>query len=974
MNCNDLKAHKRYLLTAALSAATVAALAASTASAAAIPGLHAEFRSINAANIADAVNGVFDPAAFKTAFENGAALSVTQLAPAEGLSLEDTDDLPSTDNWAGLVTGTIDIPTSGRYTLSATLGGAFYLALDGRPVMQSKNSQPCATVVYLEEGAHAIEIGIAKTTGTASLAISALELGAASAAVIPLSWLSYDADAGSSVITPANGDAIYASVGTTVVSAQGGTLASIGINAGASAELYGAANASSLYGAGDLSIGPCIYTKAITSDADTDLDPAKTYTHLVSFPVSGGNATTPTVNGVTFDGSGTVAVNRMNGNFRENKFSDTVSDYRTICTSSQYGCPDFVVILSGLTPGAIYDFRYYWRTRNEHAPRNATFVFYGQDANGSTITNGIATYALEEVFGTGADKCGFIGCRYRAGADGKANLRVISADTSSIYKAAFLYAVSNELLANGSDDDDALELAPAAGERASFYGSLAGAGSATVSGAGEQLLGGAVSLDAPIAVESGRLILADGANVASGVAVASGATVEMRGGAHLGGLSGAGALDLKYGDTRLFGDVGTDGNLGAIPNFRIVHFTNDVSSGVSPSKKYHIAFDYQNNNAPDITAPVVVNEVPFRPTAASGYDMRTVYAYVSGTPVNATSGNEANMRLESTESLYSILSAMRYPNWRTAPNTNNYQIDSLTSGKTYEVRFYGRNWGSSANRTVTFTFTPSSGASSESHTVSLDVEGAASPYYIAIRFTATSSSYTVSVYSPNGDGWSLYGATVELVESGVNDRAFLDVAEDATFAGTVVGGGSVQKNGAGTLTLSGGVDSAGFWYVNHGGLRLANANASVGEVAVSRLAGNAASFGGVGSVDGSVGIPGASTFVLGAPGAGGTLAVGGKVTLGNGATVVVEGANGALGSCSAAEWALPSALSIKPQSRSTASTPLFVCPTGFGNVDTTGWTVYKPNGSVNADATVTLSGDGTTLLLSQTSPFVLSVR
>ena len=664
----------------------------------------------------------------------------------------------------------------------------------------------------------------------------------------------------------------------------------------------------------------------------------------------------------------------MNGNFRENKFSDTASDYRTICTSSQYGCPDFVVILSGLTPGAIYDFRYYWRTRNEHAPRNATFVFYGQDVNGNTITNGVATYALEEVFGTGVDKCGFIGCRYRAGADGKANLRVISADTSNIYKAAFLYAVSNELISNDAAGDAALDLAPAAGERASFFGSLSGAGSVTVSGTGEQLLGGAVSLDAPIAVSSGRLILADGANVASGVAVASGATVEMRGGAHLGGLSGAGALDLKYGDTRLFGDVGNDGNLGAISNFRIVHFTNDVSSGVSPSKKYHIAFDYQNNNAPDITAPAVVNEVPFRPTAASGYDMRTVYAYVSGTPVNATSGSEANMRLASTESLYSILSAMRYPNWRTAPNTNNYQIDSLASGKTYEVRFYERNWGSSANRTVKFTFTPNSGASSEEHTVSLDTEGASSPYYIAIRFTATSSSYTVTVYSPNGDGWSLYGATVELVEGGVNDRAFLDVAEDATFAGTVVGGGSVQKNGVGTLTLSGGVDSAGFWYVNQGGLRLANANASVGEVAVSRLAGNAASFGGIGSVDGSVGIPGASTLVLGAPGTGGTLSVGGKVALGSGATVVVEGADGALGSCAAAEWALPATLSIRPQSRSTTSTPLFICPTGFGNVDTTGWTVYKPNGSVNVDATVTLSGDGTTLLLSQTLPFVLTVR
>jgi hypothetical protein len=189
----------------------------------------------------------------------------------------------------------------------------------------------------------------------------------------------------------------------------------------------------------------------------------------------------------------------------------------------------------------------------------------------------------------------------------------------------------------------------------------------------------------------------------------------------------------------------------------------------------------------------------------------------------------------------------------------------------------------------------------------------------------------------------------------------------------VRGVGSAQKNGAGTLTLSGDVDSDGFWYVSAGGLLLANATASVGEVAVRNLAG--CLFGGIGHVDGSVGVPGAATLVLGAPGAGGTLDVGGTVAFGEGATVVVNGADGAMGACSAAAWSLPSALSIKPQSRSSVATPLFTCPTGFGNVDFSNWTVYRPNGeTVNSAATLSLSGDGKTISLSLAGPFVIMVR
>lgn len=939
-------------------------------------GLWAEFRSIDSASIGTAVDGVYAPDTFKATFAAGTTLEEKRVALSGGLALDDSAILPSANNWAGLITGTLTAPSSGRYTLSATLGGAFYLALDGRPVMQSKNSQPCATVVNLEAGPHAIEIGIAKTTGTASLGLSALAPGGSAAALIPLAWLSSpDGQEAAGIATSpttlavADGDVAYAHPGTTVVSGNGADLASLGLDADATAELHGIDSAAVLYGSGALALGPQIYTQAIESDADTGLDSSKTYTHLVSFPMSGTSATTPTVNGVTLGSSESCAVVRMGGSaLTDGKTGTDTTGYKSICQAFQYKCSDFVVVLSGLTPGALYDFRYYWKSRGENSPRTATFVFYGQDATGNTITNGTASYALETIFGEGADKCGVIGCRYRAGADGKANLRVISADSNQ-YKTAFLYAVSNELLANGAGDQGTLTLAPAAGERASFHGTLGG-GAVEMSGAGEQLLGGAVA--PPVVVSTGRLILANGANAAGGASVASGATVELRGGAHLGGLSGAGTLDFKYGDSRLFGNVNANGGLDAISNFRIVHFTNDLSSGISPSKTYHLAFDFQNTASPDITSPVVVNEVPFRPTAAAGYDPRTVFAYASGTPAMSGSGNEANIGMPSTEGIYTVLSQMRYPNWRAAPNTTNFKIDSLTSGKTYEVRFYERNLNSSVNRTVTFTFTPSGNAESESHTVSLDVEGASGPYYVAIRFTAASSSQTITVYSPNGDGWSLYGATVEEVEGGTTDRAFLDISTDTDFAGAVTGVGSVQKNGAGTLTLSGNVDSDGFWYVSAGGLLLANANASIGEVAVRNLAG--CLFGGVGHVDGSVGIPGAATLVLGESDVGGNLSVGGTVTFGNGATVVVNGADNALASCSAAAWSLPASLSFKPSAKVANGATIFTCPTGFGNVDMTGWTVYKPSGSVNTSAHFSLSGDGTEIRLSLGDPFVMVVR
>lgn len=940
------------------------------------PGLWAEFRSIDSASIGAAIDGVFAPNTFKATFAAGADLESKRLAPSGGLVLDETAILPTANNWAGLVTGTLTAPSSGRYTLSATLGGAFYLAIDGCPVMQSKNSQPCATVINLEAGPHAIEIGIAKATGTASLSLSALAPGGNAAALIPLAWLSSPdgrETAGSAtsptVLAVADNGAAYIHPGTTVVSGNGVDLASLGLDADATAELHGVDSAGTLYGSGSVVLGPQIYAKAVTSDADTGLDTAKTYTHCVSFPMSGTSATTPTVNGVTFGSSESCIVTRMGGSaLVDNKASGDFLGYMALCQSSQYQCSDYVVTLRGLTPGALYDFRYYWKARGENSPRTATFIFYGQDATGNTITNGIASYALESVFGTGADKYGVIGCRYRAGADGKANLRVKSADENR-YRTAFLYAVSNELLANGAGDQDALAVSPAADERASFHGALGG-GSVTMSGAGEQLLGGAV--DSPIAVTSGRLILANGANAAGGVAVASGATLELRGGAHIGGLSGAGTLDLKYGDSRLFGAVNANGGLDAIPNFRVVHFTNDVSSGVSPSKKYHLAFDYQNSDSPDITQPVVVNEVPFRPTAAAGYDPRTVFAYAGGAPAMKGSGNEANIGMPATEAFYSIFSQMRYPNWRTAPNTSNFKIDSLTSGKTYEVRFYERNYASSANRNVDFTFTPSNGAASETHSVSIDTEGFVGPYYVAIRFRATSSSYTITAYSPNGDGWMVFGATVEEVEGGTTDRAHLDIATDTDFAGAVTGVGSVQKNGAGTLTLSGDVDSDGFWYVNAGGVLLTGADASIGEVAVGNHAG--CSFGGVGRVDGSLGVPGAATLVLGAPGTGGALNVGGTVALGNGATVVVNGAGNALGSCTAAAWSLPANLSIKPQTRARDASVLFSCPSGFGAVNTSGWTVYRANGSVNTSAAVTLSQDGTQIRVSYGSAFIMIVR
>lgn len=951
-------------------------LAANTTVATPPVGLWAEFRTIDSASIGAAIDGVYAPDTFKATFAAGTALEEKRVNPSGGLALNESAILPTANNWAGLVTGTLTAPSSGRYTLSATLGGAFYLALDGCPVMQSKNSQPCATTINLEAGPHAIEIGIAKATDAASLSLSALAPGGNTATLIPLAWLSSpDGRETTGIATSpttlavADNDVVYAHPGTTVIAGNGADLTSLGLDADATAELHGVDSTVTLYGSGAITLGPQIYTQAVMSDADTGLDSAKTYTHCISFPMSGTSATTPAVNGVTFGSSDFCIVTRMGGSVLvDNKASGEFSGYTALCQSSQYQCSDYVVTLTGLTPGALYDFRYYWKSRGENAPRTATFIFYGQDAVGNTITNGVASYALESVFGTGADKYGVIGCRYRAGADGKANLRVVSADENR-YKTAFLYAVSNELLANSVGDQRTLVVAPSAGTRASYFGTIGG-GTVTMSGAGEQLFGGAV--DSPITVASGRLILANGANAAGGVAVGSSTTVEMRGGAHIGGLSGAGTLDFKYGDSRLFGAVNANGGLDATPNFRIGHFTSDASSGVSPSKKYHLAFDYQNSDSPDITQPVVVNEVPFRPTAAAGYDPRTVFAYAGGAPAMKGSGNEANIGMPSTEAFYSVFSQMRYPNWRTAPNTSNFKIDSLTSGKTYEVRFYERNYASSANRNVDFTFTPSNGAASETHSVSIDTEGSSGPYYVAIRFKATSSSYTITAYSPNGDGWMLFGATVEEVESGTTDRAFLDIATDTDFAGAVTGVGSVQKNGAGTLTLSGDITSDGFWYVNAGGLLLANATASIGEVAVGNRAG--CLFGGIGHVDGSVGIPGAATFVLGSPGTGGNLNVGGTVALGNGAMVVVNGANNDLGSCSAAAWLLPASLSIKPQARAQEASVLFTCPTGFDNVDTSGWTVYKSNGSINTSAAITLSGDGTQIRVSYGGAFVMVIR
>ena len=920
------------------------------------------------------------------------------------------------DYWVASWEGFLTVPASGVYEFSCKPDDAMLLAIDRRSVMQSTNCMAVACSVYLEKGPHAVYIGLVEISGNAGLPLNVKRPGSSTVEGLPVAWLSPTVAAkrtvGTGALAPADGTVLsvrqgagvntaftgpLAGAGTGVVALQtqtdgssglfefsdwmggipylrqgelalvapGRTLDAVGSDySSGTFSLIGAAGVKSLSGHSTTSLGAHLWAHAITSDDTCGISPDKTYTHLVSFPLSGDTNPRPVVNGVAFDGRGA-----FDGAGPDTALKGTTgfTGFKSLFNSFTYGSKDYSFTLKGLEPGRVYDYRFYWMTYgvggSGDGTRTGTFTFSGQDADRNPCTWQTYSTDLEKTFGsTPNGSFAILGCRYVAGPDGTMTVRVQSRNG---HDTVHCYAFSNELLSPGTSAGDRMTIAPDAGTRATLRAQLNGTADVTVGGAGEQRLAGLVKMTKPLKVE-GHLTLETGADVQSGVALAGG-TLEMRGGSKLSGLSGTGTLDFRWGDPRPYGDLCADGNYNDPPAFRVVNFTGDDDSGITPSKNYLLALNYRS--AASQTTFNYVNEVPFKqvspgkqtPTSGEMYDYvdfrARVGASLVGVPWTTHAGsNGQNIGLPATEGLYNILYAMAYANGQSNVDLP-IKLTGLTAGTTYELRFWERTWemGTVGKRRVRFTFTPDGGVA-ESHDVDIDGVGLDGPYYIAFRFTATSGSYQVTSRSLASDTWHLYGATVEEVSVTDYGRRFLKFADDTVFDGPVTGCGYVEKDGAGVLKLMGAdVAPTGFWHIHEGGVLLGSAAATFGEAAVSARG----TFGGRGRVAGRVGVAAGGTLVLGDAEAGGTLTVAGRLALGEGVNVVVNGTGGCVAE---GEVVLPKALNVKPSARLKRRTALFASATALTDLDVSGWTVFREDGAtVDVAAQIKLADDGKTV-------------
>lgn len=906
------------------------------------------------------------------------------------------------DNWVVEWDSVMTVPESGLYTFRAKPDDAFLFALDRRSVLQSRDCMTTMTTVNLEKGPHAAYIALLDNLAAAKLTIEVKGPGDTDFKGLPLVWftpangaraltgagavapndgavftlttgepstfagslagsgtgaLVLDEDelghTGSLSLADVTGGIPYLKRGEMDIMAAGRTLTAVGSEvSGGKILLTGAQGVGLLYGGQKVELGAKVSTQAVTGDVDCGISSDRVYTHLKSFPLD--DTAKPIVNGVTFDGRG-----EMEGTGPAAVFTGSSgwTDYKSLYNNFRYGEAYYSLVLSGLTPGKTYEYRFYFLAFGSGG-RTGKIRFSGQDGVGNGVFFGEFAGDFDTVFGNVAqESSGYISCRYVAGADGKLVVEVLSDSASD---TVHCYACLNEELGGSEPTAGAVTLAPSAGTRALLTGELAGSDKVSVEGEGEQVIGGIVTLQKSLDVK-GKLILTRGADVRTDVNLCDG-TLAIRGGAQLYGLSGTGTLDFQYGDPRPYGAVGASGGFDSLPAFRVTPFTCDADSGVSPTKTYLAAFNYGPFTAHTLPGYEFVNEVGFLPLApqaadpVNGFDFRAGRIRVAGVPESTHEGNPETIGLPETEGMGRILKSLVYAAGMGGQDKY-VTLEGLTAGQTYELRFWERLWDAASveTRRVRFSFyTDEANKVAEEHEVAIDREGQTGPYYIAVRFTAQSQNYTVVTRSlDESDTWHLYAASLELVSGNEGDRRYLNFGSDTKFVGTVRGCGFVEKRGAGALTLSGSdVNANGFWFVTGGGLYLDDPAATLGAVAVA----TGGSFGGTGRVTDDLGVEPNATLVVGSE-KGGSLVVGGTLAIGEGASVAFIGDGG----LSAKAICLPKSLTIRTDTVSRVK--LFNSETPIEGLDVSAWQLVHADGT--PDNRFHISTNGKTVTLSR---------
>ena len=896
------------------------------------------------------------------------------------------------DYWASAYTANLVVPETGLYSFYANADDQAIFMIDDYKVL-SCNYAGTASYggCYLEKGIHTLYFGLFEISGDANVTLYVKQPSESSYKLLPGDWLVPDvgaavpagsgtvaADAGTVTsvgsgvdsgfnsgfvgsFAAANGGMVQKTGGGIMtaeyvsgdVAAKGGELALTGngtfdtvrASDGGTVHIVGG-TIRNLFGDGKAAFGNHVYTvPRIDGDADSGFSTNKTYTHLVNFPLG---SQVPTINGVSVNNTGTWSWGATQPSSVWGKDADsTATGYARMVYRFVYGSADFNVTLSGLTPGKLYDWRIYFRNF-AGGNRNVMFVF----SRGGEEIDRVTWNPDTNENGEGRPYTA-VGCRYVAGADGTATVRVISLVAAD--KCHF-YGFSNELLGDFSGTQDVVSLQPAAGETARLTGGISGTAALSLDGAGTQVLGGTNSLPVPLAVNAGRLVLDSSAVVTAGVTVANGATLELQGSAQVNGISGAGSLCLGLGDNEPWGALQANGTF-AVPDWpRRVNVAGDADSGIAPFKKYTHFFDLGWGD----TNIRIVNGVPVfcsnGGTSSTSYWDKHHGGSFSGAPAsmhnNPRAAEHNNIKMDASNAMRNFFVGFQYANNVTLTLSN------LTAGKTYEFRLYIRNW-SSQNRTIDLTYNDGTGNKTFAFNEDTAPEG-----YIALRYTPSGTTFTLKG-DKRDQGVHVYAFSNEEVEDHVR---VVNIAAPTTYSGAISGNGELRKTGAGAWTLSGAGTASGAWAVAEGAIVLDGATATTGSVAVA----NGAAFGGVGSVGGAVGFASGSTLLLGTDNTVGTLSLGGDVAVASGAALKVSYVKGSCSKLTAAGTVtLPNRLTVTALP-TTAGVPftgrvrLITAGTALvGPADFSEWSVVDENGTAIPGTLFRYSDDGKSVYLSR---------
>lgn len=857
--------------------------------------------------------------------------------------------------WRGVIT----LPENGTYTFGVQCDDGVMLAIDGRQIL-ARNFYSGAWLegsATLDADRHDLVLGYFQQSGGGGIRLRVRRPSQGTAQLVPSSWLTPYAQAsrlsGSgalSLATPSSvwrtaqaggietwrgifsgaSGSLFAKAGAGCFSLAGsgapnafaggldvqagilaldaheqvGDASRLSVCPGATLALAATETVGALSGGGSLAIGGGAYLLPFSGDADCGLSTGSTYTHLLDFPLSTAN---PIVNGVLFNDLGSFTGSLPGGAWNSDPNDTTRSGIDSLLWDFSYGSTDFTFQLTGLTAGQAYDLRLYFRNFASN-PRHLTFTFTAGARLIGSINHNPDSLARS-----------IVGCRYVADASQSVTIRVVSHESAH---SCHLYGLSNEALAGLNAAR--LTVAPAAGQSATFSGGVTGLGELVVAGAGTQRFGGANTLASPLAVEAGTAALESGASVSAGATVNAGATLALpTGGVTLGGLTGAGVLDLQGGGLY---PTNTE------PYF--VTFTNDAGCGISPAKVYTHTLDFGGNGS-----PVFVNGVSFtRTNAISG--VVNGYGWVNAPPSAHGGGNAGSIGLGSDNGIYNLLYGMNY----NLASGQTMKLTGLTPGTWYEVRLYNRTWDPACNRTQTMTFDPD-GAGPVSHAVTYDFDVAdAPPNYLGYRYLAATNELLITITRTVNDSYHLYALTNEESGDGTPGAATLDLADDCVFDGTVTGNGGLIKSGAGAFTVTGVGDGTGALTVSGGACGVAEGGRiTAGPVSV--LAG--ATLFGHGQMGGPVSVASNAWLQAGTAAACGTLAVGGDLTLAPGARIAWRYAAG--GACDTVTVAgaanvpsngLVQVSSLTPGLPPPAKGLLLAAPAAInGPDDLSGWTV-----------------------------------